>query len=241
MPRKLLVLPGLFIFAGLVFGYLLYSGRIWFVYPSEAIFKIRGIDISHHQGKIDWRRVSQVDLQFVYIKATEGSDFKDPMFEENWQAAARARIGRGAYHFFTPCRSGEDQAANFIRSVPLDAQSLPPVLDAEFIKNCADAARAIDVQREISRFILRLQKHFGKPVTIYTTYDFMKLFPLAEFATNPIWIRSIYAAPAGEPSKDWLIWQYKNRGQVAGIKGYVDMNVFSGDENRFIRYSAGLR
>lgn len=240
MSRKLLLLLCLFIFAGLVFTYLLYSGKIWFVYPSEAIFKIRGIDISHHQGKIDWSRVSQAELQFVYIKATEGRDLQDPRFEENWKAAAQAHTKRGAYHFFTPCRSGEEQAVNFIRTVPVDAHSLPPVLDAEFAKNCADSARAIDVQKEISHFIFRLQAHYGKPVTIYTTYDFMQIYALAEFKTNPVWIRSIYFTPSGVAGKDWLIWQYKNRGQIAGIKGYVDMNVFAGDEDSFRRYAAEL-
>ena len=73
--------------------------------PSLADYPIQGIDISHHQGDIDWARLKdQPNIRFAIMKATEGGDHRDRKFAENWQAAKQAGIVRGAYHFFTFCR-----------------------------------------------------------------------------------------------------------------------------------------
>ncbi|WP_414707009.1 GH25 family lysozyme, partial [Rhizobium sp. UBA1881] len=69
--------------------------------PSLADYPIQGIDISHHQGAIDWSALAaQPNVRFAIMKATEGGDHRDTRFAENWQAAKNAGIVRGAYHFF---------------------------------------------------------------------------------------------------------------------------------------------
>ena len=73
-----------------------------------------------HQGPIDWQRVAGDGIGFVYMKATEGGDWVDATFAPNWAGARAAGLKVGAYHFFTLCRAGADQAANFLR-VPLTA------------------------------------------------------------------------------------------------------------------------
>ena len=73
----------------------------WFE-PQSLFFDVHGIDVSHHQGSIDWSAVAGDDVGFAFIKATEGGDHIDRRFEENWIGAAKAGIPRGAYHFFTP-------------------------------------------------------------------------------------------------------------------------------------------
>ena len=95
----------------------LLAGR-W--HPSDRDFPSQGIDVSHHQGPIEWPLLPRQGVDFAYIKATEGGDFRDSAFAANWAGARAAGIARGAYHFFTLCRSGADQAANFIAAVPAD-------------------------------------------------------------------------------------------------------------------------
>jgi hypothetical protein len=73
-----------------------------------------GVDVSNHQGEIDWSALAGSNVAFAYIKATEGGDFRDRRFQLNWDGAKRAGLARGAYHFFTQCRSGAEQARNFI-------------------------------------------------------------------------------------------------------------------------------
>ena len=92
--------------------------------PALERFPVWGLDVSHHQGVIDWARVTEDRrLRFVFIKATEGGDFRDRRFAENWAAAKRAGLRVGAYHFFTFCTAPELQAQNFLAVVPRDRQA----------------------------------------------------------------------------------------------------------------------
>ena len=75
--------------------------------PDHDKYPIRGIDVSHHNGEIDWSRVKQSGIQFAYIKATEGSDWEDIRFPNNWTESKKNKIYRGAYHFFSTTSSGE--------------------------------------------------------------------------------------------------------------------------------------
>ncbi|HEY3406411.1 MAG TPA: GH25 family lysozyme [Ohtaekwangia sp.] len=125
-------------FSGLVvlLGYLLYDGRIRFNYPDKEEFPVVGIDISHHQGKINWKQLSTEDVSFIIMKATEGVDYKDPLFDSNWSASKSAGYKTGAYHFYRVCRDGKEQAENFIRTVPNLPENIAPTIDLEFGGNC---------------------------------------------------------------------------------------------------------
>jgi lysozyme len=104
---------------------------IWFPNYRPALVEGEryGLDVSNHQGAIDWERVAGDDIDFVYIKATEGGDFVDSRFEDNWRGAGAAGLDRGAYHFFTLCRTGADQARNFLDVVPHLEAELPLAID----------------------------------------------------------------------------------------------------------------
>ncbi len=86
---------------------------------------------------IDWKRLAaQPNVRFAIMKATEGGDHRDRRFAENWQAAEDAGIVRGAYHFFTFCRPGREQAQNVLATVPVEPGTLPIAVDLEFTGNC---------------------------------------------------------------------------------------------------------
>jgi len=150
----------------------LYFYGYWrFNYPKNSQYPIRGIDVSHHQGKIEWEKIKDGDLKFVFIKATEGGDFKDPEFKRNWAEASNAGLLKGAYHFFTFCKSGIEQARNFISTVPADRNSLPPVIDFEFVGNCDKRPKKDAVLKELSSFIRKIEENYEKSPIIYVTYD----------------------------------------------------------------------
>lgn len=90
-----------------------------------------GIDVSAHQDVIDWRQVASDGITFAYIKATEGGDFTDDRFEENWRGAREAGLDRGAYHYFTLCTPGADQALHFLDVAAPESEALPPAVDLE--------------------------------------------------------------------------------------------------------------
>jgi len=104
-------------------------------------YAIRGVDVSYYQGEIDWRTLRRSGVRFAYIKATEGTSLRDPRFAENWQRSHDAGMVRGAYHFFSICKSGAVQAANFIAAIPASTGSLPNALDAEQMEPCPKGRR----------------------------------------------------------------------------------------------------
>ena len=97
-----------------------------------SVRTIPGIDVSHYQGEISWMAMAQSsDIEFAYIKATEGATNQDPIFQQNWDGALQNGITPGAYHFFTDTSAASDQAANFIATVPKIKGTLPPAVDIE--------------------------------------------------------------------------------------------------------------
>ena len=214
------------------------AGILRFNHPSRSRFPVRGIDVSHHQGKIDWPRLRREGIGFAFIKATEGGDFRDSLFFDNWEGAARAGIVRGAYHYFTFCRSGEEQAANFIGAVPPAEYlgALPPAVDVEYGGNCQDAAPEREVVlAELADFLDRLEAAYGRRPIVYSTEEAYDDFLARELPGTAIWIRDIYWQPSLSDDRPWTFWQYANRGRLPGIDGFVDLNVYRGGWDQFRR------
>jgi len=183
----------------------------------------RGVDVSAHQGRIDWPTVAQSGIDFAYIKATEGGDWVDDHFQGNWRGAGAAGIRRGAYHFFTLRRPGADQAENFLKVAPPDAQSLPPVVDLEFGGNTSTRPPRETILRELSVFIQRVEAAHRRQLILYLLPEFENSYGV--FGTFPrrLWLRSLMSRPAAE--LNWTLWQYTPMGRVPGIQGDVDLNV----------------
>jgi len=207
----------------LVLGVFLWAPR-WT--PSRASFPQQGIDVSSHQGQIDWAKLRDQGVEFAYIKASEGGDFRDQAFPRNWNAAGRAEIRRGAYHFFTLCRPGADQAANLLAAMPPDADALPPAVDLEFLGNCRTASRMtpIDLRRELKAFLDLVEKRTGQPTLLYLTQEFDDAYQVSANFDRPLWLRRIVLEPKFG-SRPWTLWQASNFRRRDGINGRVDWNV----------------
>ncbi len=197
--------------------------------PDSSSYPLRGVDVSRHQGKIDWRMVAADDIAFAYIKATEGGDWRDPQFAMNWQGAQNAGLATGAYHFFTMCRPGRDQARNFLAVLPQQDKMLPPVLDLEFVGNCDRRLTPQELKVELNDFLGEVEGKLGREVMLYVPVDFLAAYREA-LPPRRLWRRSLFRPPH---KNDWTLWQYHSAGQVDGVDGGVDLNVFNGDEVEF--------
>jgi lysozyme len=213
-----------------------YMGYWRFNYPREKDFPVRGIDISHHQGKINWERVCSERISFVYMKATEGSDFKDPMFKRNWREAKAIGLKCGAYHFFSFRKSGAEQAKNFINTVPPEPGMLPPVIDFEFIGNTLNVPSRDVILNELSDFARDIKTVYGKNPVIYVTQDVYDRFLWDTGNQYQCWIRNVIRHPDLSNIKKWVFWQYANNGNIDGIHGRVDLDVFVGSTQEFQRW-----
>ena len=193
-------------------------------HPSDTAWPTQGIDVSHHQGRIDWTRLPAQGVDFAFIKATEGGDHRDRRFAENWRAARAAGIRRGAYHFFTLCRPGADQAANFIAVVPVEADALPPAVDLEYMGNCEGRPSVEAFHRELATFLAAVEAHYGQRAILYLTEEFDTAWQVSARVDRPLWLRSLVTEP-GFGARPWTYWQVSNLRRLDGITGPVDWNV----------------
>ncbi|QDG77146.1 GH25 family lysozyme [Labrenzia sp. PHM005] len=191
--------------------------------PDRDDYTLRGVDVSHHQKDIDWQAVAGDDVSFAYIKASEGGDFKDSAFKRNWEGAKSAGLARGAYHYFSLCKEGAAQARNFLSVLPDDPDMLAPMLDLEFEGNCARRPTVGEMLTEISDFVAAVEPATGKRVIFYAPEEFYKTYLKDRGLNRRLWVRSIWHAPSY--AKEWVLWQYHQRGTVSGISGNADLNV----------------
>ncbi len=192
-------------------------------------YEVHGIDISHYQGAIDWdklaeNRDAEFPLHFIFMKATEGGDHGDDTFEQNFSEAGKRGFIRGAYHFFSPKTDPLRQADFFIRTVKLSAGDLPPVLDVEV----RGKKTKKELQRNIKRWLDRVEAHYGVKPILYTSYKFKTSYlDDSLFNAYPYWIAHYYVDSVRYTGK-WHFWQHTDIGTVPGIKHDVDLNVFNG-------------
>jgi len=195
---------------------------------------IQGMDVARYQGAIDFRRVYSSGVHFVYMKATEGDDYVDPAFADNWKKARAAGMAHGAYHFMTWCSTAADQAAWFVKNVPADEDALPPVLDLEWNhgSSCTNKFSRADVLEKIRVMLKVMEQHTGKLPIIYTDITFHHDILEGEHFDNPFWLRSTAAEPPQRyGNRQWMLWQWTQTGVLNGVVGEVDRNAFYGDEN----------
>ncbi|MDF7812236.1 GH25 family lysozyme [Hymenobacter sp. YC55] len=235
MNKKLWIIVTLGVLTIMSVIVMFYKGLLRLNYPSYKEFPVQGIDISHHQGDINWDKLTNEKISFVFIKATEGGDYKDPKFQINWVNAKNAGLAVGAYHFYRLCKTGTEQADNFISTVPRNDGNLPPVIDLEFGGNCqTDKTDEIIIQ-EVQDYTDIVKEYYGQTPIFYVTIEFYEKYLQNRFTDYPIWIRDISTRPELPDRRSWVFWQFANRGHIEGIDGYVDLNVFNGDKIEFLK------
>ncbi|MGA0556757.1 glycoside hydrolase family 25 protein [Larkinella sp. VNQ87] len=199
-------------------------------------YTVHGIDVSHHNSRINWKRVCQaqadgVALQFVFVKATEGATLIDRRFKHNWQEARKAGLRRGAYHFYHPKRDPEKQARNFIKTVTLQPGDFAPVLDFE--RNANGKVPADQLIADIRVWLRIVEDHYGVKPIIYVNRHFFKLYIDGNFDEYPLWIADYSTNhPRAFKAERLYIWQHNEKGSVDGIRGNVDFNVFIFEPDR---------
>ncbi len=202
---------------------------------------VHGIDLSRYQGDVDWSRARAAGVSFAFIKATEGGDRLDPAFRENWDAAGRAGVARGAYHFFYWCGPPVEQAEWFIRHVPRSSGALPPVLDLEytpFSPTCTRRLPPAEVRARARAFIDVIARHYGQRPVIYTTTEFWRENEIDRLGEE-VWLRSTARHVSDAyPDTSWTFWQYSGTGIVPGIEGEVDLNAFNGGPAEWLAWLA---
>ncbi len=230
--RRAAIAWSVLILLGLTLFLLGWKGAIWFNMPSRKKYPVRGVDVSHYQGDIDFSLIAKQGISFVFIKATEGSGTADERFAANWDNARAAGLLTGAYHFYSFESAAETQADNFLRTVPYAEDALPPVIDLEYYRGSDASYPETDtVRRNLGTLLTRFREAYGKTPVIYTTSscyaDYLEGADLGE--DYLLWIRSVLTPP--DDTLNWTFWQYNPRGLLKGYSGderFIDLNAFRG-------------
>ena len=192
-----------------------------------------GVDVSDHQGAIDWSAVASDGVDFAFVRVgnrgyTEGALYADTRYAENIDNATSAGLDVGAY-FFSQAVSVEEarEEAEFVlRLLAGRYLALPVAYDHEPVAD--GAGRANNMDRETltacaRAFCERLEQG-GYETMIYGNSGDMARYDRADLGGRPVWFAE-YDAAEPHAQFDFAIWQYTNGGSVAGIDTAVDLNL----------------
>ena len=197
-------------------------------------YPVAGIDVSKHNGEIDFEKVAADDYQFVFIKASEGKTYQDEAFARNYEGARDAGLKVGAYHFFRKNRTGEEQAANLLNVVKGKELDLPLVIDLEDDwGNGATTSRETALKRVLE--MIEILDDKGYDVMIYTNLDGYGKYYMGMLGDHDLWLCS-FTSPDILTDKPHRFQQFSHEGVVDGVKGDVDLNVWRGSKREWQHY-----
>ncbi len=216
---------------GLGIGYYYFKKKSKSILRTEAIASIPegfpsfGIDISHHQGKIDWQKLFVAErfdtiIQFVYCKATEGDNYLDTEWENNRKSLREIGIPHGGYHFFNSKSKPRPQAKHFLMYWKPEEFDLPPVLDVE-----REGFSDNDLIAKMKIWLEEIEAATGMRPVIYCSLHYFETKFAADFKDYKFWIAAYSRKPKCIEDSRIIHWQYSETGKLPGISEKIDFNV----------------
>jgi GH25 family lysozyme M1 (1,4-beta-N-acetylmuramidase) len=218
---------------------------------AEAAVDIKGIDVSHYQGTINWALVAGGGYKFAFMKATEGTTYIDPTFTTNRTNANAAGVMIGFYdfcHVSTTASDGVTEANHFLASIKpvyLTGQYLPPVADVEsFPTGLTTAQLKTATSNWVQTFSDTIYNSLGVRPIIYTSKSkATSYYTTAVENSHELWEAwwkgtGTTSPPVASDTPGWGIWQFWQWSDgadavaladpVPGISGHVDRDVYYG-------------
>lgn len=173
--KKLILLITVILLGGVGYYYGFYTPSVY-----------NGIDVSHHNN-VNWNNVKNQNLEFCYVKATEGKSFKDRKCVEHANKARSIGLNVGLYHYYRTGVSAEDQFNNFKEMYSKTYSNLVPAIDVEEYGNDFESEGAIG---ELMNLIAMFKKEFGTAPLIYVgSLSCVQYIP--EMMGCPLWLRAV--------------------------------------------------
>ncbi|WP_318215886.1 lysozyme [Streptomyces sp. SCL15-6] len=186
-----------------------------------------GVDVSSHQGNVAWSTLWSSGVRWAYVKATEGTSYRNPYYAQQYDGSYDVGMIRGAYHFATPDTAGGAAQADYFvdhgGAWSKDGKTLPGVLDIEYNPYGATCygRTASQMVGWIKDFLDRYKARTGRYAAIYTSTNWWQQCTgnYSGFgSTTPLWIAR-YASSVGELPAGWdtyTMWQYTSTGPTVG-------------------------
>jgi len=189
---------------------------------------IKGIDVSVHNGAINWSKAAGSGLDFAVARVSDGLHHPDTQFATNWKAIQQQGLVRGVYQYFRASQDAVAQADYLVDQIgALEPNDLPPVIDVE----TADGVSTTKVVAGVRKWLDQVKLRTGVDGIIYAASGFWNTLPsTAQFSGNVLWVANYGASCPSMPQtwKHWAIWQYSESGSVPGVSGGIDLDKFNG-------------
>jgi lysozyme len=219
---------------------------------SLGIAPLVGIDVSSHNGTVDWAKAAMAGVKFAWVKATEGQTHVNRKWTDRYEGAVNNNVIVGAYHFARPDLNKYDNPEADARAefkhfrdtlqavVGLKSGNLVPAIDLEAGMKTDDQYNA-DWYLE---WLALAESEWGVKGIIYTARWAWNLYMRdaraedhAKLAEYPVWWANyIRKKPLVGPEAqlrnwdEWDVWQYTGWGACPGLKGRVDLNWMAGEQ-----------
>lgn len=202
---------------------------------------VPGMDVSSHQGNVNWQAAWNNGAKFAYVKATESTGYINPYFAQQYNGSYNVGMIRGAYHYALPNESGGAAQADYFLAHgggwSGDGKTLPGALDIEWnpYPETGNSCYNLSPSQMVSwirDFSNRYQARTGRYPVIYTATSWWSVCTgnTGDFSsTNPLWVANYNGSPFPLPYNwgVWTIWQYADHGTFPG-----DQNTFNGAYDR---------
>lgn len=174
--------------------------------PERSAFPMQGVEIGAADGPVSFASLKAIGADFAYLDASVSVFARDPDFVDNFEKARAAGMQLGAVHRYDPCQPADKQAANFVTTVPRDAQLLPPAVELDMLAdNCPVKVNDAKVESELMTFLNQVETHTGKPTVLKITKAFEARYGVASKLDRNLWLVEDRVQPdyAGRP---WTLW-----------------------------------
>ena len=190
---------------------------------SRSSSNYQGIDISNWQGNVDFNQVKNSGIKIVYMKASEGTNYKDTSLEQNYSNAKGQGLKVGFYHFFRGDAIGE--ARWFVECIKNKVSDCLLALDIE--SDCGMDASTLT--SACITFLEEVKRLTGKNVVVYTYTSFANGALDSRLSKYPVWIAHYGVNTPGDNPiwSSWVGFQYSDQGQVSGVSGNCDVDEFT--------------
>lgn len=193
----------------------------------------KGIDISHHQGNIDFDKLKG-NIDFAMVRTSYGAFYEDRKYKQNIAGLERIGVPYGLYHFSyaTNVREAKKEAEGFINLINNYKPLYPVVIDIESSNRTNNVLG--DTLVDIANTFCKIVEDSGYYVMIYANLSYLNnQLNSNKLDTYDKWL----AQWSGKPTynKQFGMWQYSSTGSIPGINGNVDLDIAYKDYPAIIR------
>lgn len=220
-----------------IFPMYILIGPVYAFGPSNSTI-YQGIDVSGWQGNIDYSQVKNAGIEIVYMKASEGTGFVDPYFNQNYTNAKANGLKVGFYHYVT-ARSNEEAIEEARFFVSVIAKKTPDCRLAMDFESFGSLTPSEITQIGLT-FMKTVENLSKKEMVIYSDTSNASYRFGGELTNYPLWVAQ-YEVENPTPNGNWntwVGWQYSDDGEIPGISGYVDRDQFT--EGIFLNSSSEI-